>query len=162
MRNVFGVLLLACACVGPASADTGERPSANSSVEDIIRQRIQEWENATRAHDVAKVGRIEAVDWRSVNANGTVSTRQDDLDGLSSGKVAHVRAIFGPIDVKVLGNDIAVSQGTLTEEASAVGDAGPAKAYAYMDVWVRRGGEWVVVRSQAAKLTAPGVARPPA
>ena len=70
--------------------------------------------------------------------------------------------IFGPIDVKVLGSDIAVSQGTLTEEQSGVTDAGPAKAYAYMDVWVRRGGEWVVVRSQAAKLTAPAVAHPPA
>jgi hypothetical protein len=149
MRRLIGVALFCCACAGAAWA--GE-PSDASGITDTLKQRVQDWENATRARDIHAISQIEADDWRSVEANGSVWTKEMDLNDLkSNGK--HVRGVLGPIDVKVLSNDIAVVQGTLTEEpAAGEAMAGPPKTYAYMDVFVKREGEWVVVRSQAAKV----------
>lgn len=109
----------------------------------------QEWEDATQARDVDKVSQIEADDLRIVGSDGKVWTKQNDLDGLISGKVKHVQADLGPIDVKMLGDNVAVVQGTLTDKS--VADAGNVTArsvYAYIDVWEKRGDKWMVVRSQ--------------
>ena len=98
---------------------------------------------------------IEADDWRSVGGNGKVETKEDDLNDLRSGKGGHVEAELGPIDVKMLGDEVAVVQSTLTDKSAAAagtGKDGGRPAYAYMDVWVKRGGKWMVVRSQTARV----------
>jgi ketosteroid isomerase-like protein len=118
---------------------------------ETFKQITMDWERATQARDVDRVAQIEADDWRSVNHDGTVSTKEDDLNGLRTGKDKHVVADFGPIDVKMLGDDVAVVYGTMTDK-SATNNDGTRPAYAYMDVWVKRGGQWVVVRSQAFKM----------
>jgi uncharacterized protein (TIGR02246 family) len=115
----------------------------------MFKQMTQDWENATQARDVDKVSQIEAEDLRIVGSNGKVWTKENDLDGLKSGKVKHVVADLGPIDVKMLGDDVAVVQGTLTDKSAAGADNVNHKSvYAYMDVWVKRGNKWMVVRSQ--------------
>lgn len=142
-------ILFACACVGLVSAQSAKAPSKSSNVADIFRQMTQDWEDATQARDVDKVSQIEADDLRIVGSHGKVSTKEDDLDGLRSGKVKHVQAELGPIDVKMLGDDVAVVQGTLTDKSAAGGGNVTAKSvYAYMDVWMKSGGKWMVVRSQ--------------
>ena len=97
-------------------------------------------------------GKIEADDWRSVNLDGSVSTKQDDLSGLKSGKVKHIPLEMGPSDVKMLSDTIAVVQSTATDRRT-MGGAGPATTYAFTDVFVK-GADlgWRVVRSQATKL----------
>lgn len=143
------MVLFACVCVGPVSAQSVKAPSNNSNVADVFKQMTQDWEDATQARNVDKVSQIEADDLRIVGSDGKVLTKENDLDGLKSGKVKHVQADLGPIDVKMLGDDVAVVQGTLTNRSAA--DAGNVTAkslYAYIDVWVKRGDKWMVVRSQ--------------
>src|SRR3974390_2439177 len=98
MRELVGAVLLCCACVGPAWAGAGAEPVDVSGIAELLKQRVQEWENATRVRDVHTISQIEADDWRSVEANGDVSTKAMDLDGLKSNKVKHVRGELGPID----------------------------------------------------------------
>ena len=142
-------ILFACVCVGLVSAQSAKAPSNDSSVADMFKQMTQDWEDATQARDVDKVSQIEADDLRIVGSDGKVWTKQNDLDGLRSGNVKHVQADLGPINVKMLGDNVAVVQGTLTDKS--VADAGNVTAksvYAYIDVWVKRGDKWMVVRSQ--------------
>ena len=149
MKKLTVLVLFACVCVGLVLAHSPKAPSKSSNVEGIFEQMTQDWENATQARDVDRVSQIEADDWRSVGSDGKVWTKEEDLNGLRSGKDKHVQAKFGPMDVKMLGDDVAVVQGTLTDKSAAGVDNVRAKwVYAYMDVWVKRGGKWMVVRSQ--------------
>ena len=54
------------------------------------------------------------------------------------------------MDVKVLGN-VAVVQGSDTEKSSAGGKDTSGK-WVWMDVFVKREGKWVAVRSQSAMV----------
>lgn len=147
----LAIVVFAGVSVGLGFACSRERISESSNPVETFRQMTQTWEDATQARDVDRVSQIEADDWRSINHDGTVSTKEDDLNGLRTGKDKHVVAEFGPIDVKMLGDDVAVVNGTMSDK-SATNDDGTRPTYAYMDVWVKRGGKWVVVRSQAFKV----------
>lgn len=143
------MILFASVCVGLASAQSAEAPSNNSNVANMFQQMTQEWEDATQARDVDRVSQIEADDLRIVGSDGKVWTKENDLDGLRSGTVKHVQADLGPMNVKMLGDDVAVVQGTLTDKSLAgAGTVTSKSMYAYIDVWERRGGKWMVVRSQ--------------
>jgi hypothetical protein len=55
---------------------------------------------------------------------------------------------LGPHEVKAFG-DIAVVQGSVTERRLGVDGV---IHFAYMDVWTKRGGKWLVVRSLWKKI----------
>jgi hypothetical protein len=57
---------------------------------------------------------------------------------------------FGPMDVKLLGS-IAVVQGTNTEKSTSADGKDSSGKYAWMDVFVKRDGKWVIVRSQSTE-----------
>jgi hypothetical protein len=155
MKRLIAIVVSAAVCGGLIVACAAKKPSDSSNAAQVLRQIELNWEDAVQARDVERVGQIEADDWRSVGHNGMVETKEDDLNGLRSGKGGHVEAELGPIDVKMLGDDVAVVQSTLTDKSAAAagtGKDGGRPAYAYMDVWVKRGGKWVVVRSQTARM----------
>jgi uncharacterized protein (TIGR02246 family) len=140
-------VLVACVCVELVSAQSAKVPSKGSYGTDFFRQLTQDWEDATQARDVDKVSQIEADDLRIVGSNGKVSTKEQDLEDLKSATVQHVQAEFGPFDVKMLGDDVAVVQATMTDK-SVAGNVDARPLYAFIDVWVKRGDKWKVVRSQ--------------
>jgi uncharacterized protein (TIGR02246 family) len=153
MKGLVGVMLLTCACAGPVWAGAFEARSQDSNMADFFKQLEQDWEDAVQARDVDKVAEIEADDLRSVGFAGSVDTKQDDLSGLKSGKGKHLSLELGPVEVKMLSDDIAVVQSSATERSAAGTDnTDPARAFAFMDVFVKRGGRWMVVRSLAAKV----------
>jgi hypothetical protein len=101
------------------------------------------------AGDIAKLSRIVADDWID-GYPGKTFTKAQFLESIKAGKKKLETCEFGPRDVKVFG-DVAVLQGSVTETRIADGQRSTIRV-AYMDVWVKRGGTWVVVRSHAKKL----------
>jgi hypothetical protein len=67
-----------------------------------------------------------------------------------SGKTKTETIEIGSMEVKVLGN-VAVVQGTDTEKSTFDGKDSSGK-YAWMDVFAKRDGKWVAVRSQTAHV----------
>ena len=145
MRAFMLTVLCASICGAAVLAVAAESPPANADATVFFRKLIQKWEDAIQARDVDTIAQIEADDWRSIGSTGKVWTKEMDPEGIRSGTAKHIRAEIGPIDVKVLSDTIAVTQGTLKDKDTGSG-------YAYMDVWVKRGDKWVVVRSLATKL----------
>ena len=141
---LFGWVSLDTALAQPSSAS-----SQSPSVVDTIKQREQEWADAMIAVDIAKLSQIVADDWIE-GYPGKSSTKAKFLAAMKSGKKKLETCEFGPRDVKVLG-DVAVLQGSVTETRVSDGKRSTIRV-AYMDVWVKRGGNWVVVRSYATKL----------
>ena len=145
MRAVIATLLLASVCSAPMGARAADRSSTDANMTAVFQQLTQKWEDAVQARDLDTIGRIEADDWRSIGSGGKVWTKQMDMDSIRSATSKHMRAELGPLDVKMLSDTVAVAQGTLTDKNTG-------SAYAYMDVWEKRGNNWVVVRSLSTKL----------
>ena len=152
--KTFMKMVLVLILVGSASFDTvlaqPPRPALQGpSVADTIKQLEQNWADAMIAVDIPKLSQIIADDWIESNPGKTV-TKASFLDSVKSGKHKLETCEFGPRDVKVLG-DVAVLQGSATETRIADGQSSTVRV-GYMDVWVKRGDRWVVVRSYATKL----------
>jgi hypothetical protein len=152
MKTVFGSILIACAGVGVALADT-PAPAADAkgpSVSQSLKQLEQDWSDATKVGDTDKLGTIVADDWMGISYDGNITTKKKIMADVKSGKEKTDSIEMGPMDVKVIGN-VAVVQGSDTEKSSMNGKDTSGK-WVWMDVFVKRDGKWVAVRSQSAMV----------
>ena len=153
MKKLAGVALLVCACVGLLLARTPAsgvaRQAKGMSVAQTVKQVEHDWLEAEKASDVGRLGQIIADDWIGIHDTQRM-TKQSYLASVKSGSTKIESFEMGPMDVKVLGN-VAVVQGSDTEKSITNGKDSSGK-YMWMDVFVKRGGKWVAVRSQIAMM----------
>lgn len=150
MKKLVGAVLLVSACVGLAFAQAQTPPAKGPSVAEAVKQLEHDWVDATKAGDTDKLGQILADDWAAIGYDGSKQTKQSYMADWKSGKSKLESFEFGPMDVKVMGN-IAVVQGSDTEKSTTNGKDSSGK-FAWMDVFVKRDGKWVAVRSQTAMV----------
>jgi ketosteroid isomerase-like protein len=150
MKRIAGLVLLISACVRLASAQTPTPPAPGPSVAEAVKQLEHDWADAEKAGDVDKLNQILGNDWMGISYDGKKETKQSFLANVKSGADKIESFEFGPMDVKVLGG-VAVVQGSDTEKSSASGKDTSGK-WVWMDVFVKRDGKWVVVRSQSAMV----------
>lgn len=150
MRKLMGLVLLVSASVVVAVAQT-EKPAAKGpSVGASIKQLEHEWTDASKSGDADKLSQILADDWTGLGWDGKRITKQNYIEEYKSGKSKLESFEFGPMDVKVLGN-VAVVQGSDTEKSTTDGKDSSGK-FVWMDVFVKRDGKWVAVRSELTKV----------
>ncbi len=151
MKKLLAPLLIACVGVGLALADTPSPTAASTakepSVSQAIKQLEQDWTDASKAGDASKLDQILADDWVGLTYDGRKETKQTVLARVKSGKDTTESVENGPMDVKVLGS-VAVVQGSDTEKSMTNGKDSSGK-YVWMDVFVKRHGKWVAVRSES-------------
>ena len=145
MHKAAAALLLAFAWAQVSVA------RAQASPEEAVKQVEHDWVAAVKAADGSKLGQILADDWIGVGYDGKAATKAGILADLKSGALKLESFEFGPMNVKVLGS-VAVVQGSDTEKSTTNGKDTSGK-WAWMDVFEKRGGKWVAVRSQSAKVT---------
>ena len=150
MQKLIGAVLIVCASVGVAFADAPAPAAATkgSGVSQTLKQLEHDWTDALKAGDTDKLGQIVADDWVGIQNDGTKETKQGLLADVKAGKDKLESVEFGPMEVKVLGN-VAVVQGSDTEKSTTNGKDSSGK-WVWMDVFVKRDGNWVAVRSEAA------------
>jgi ketosteroid isomerase-like protein len=130
---------------GQAMKQAAKAPSATAS----IKQLEHEWVDAAKANDMEKLGQILADDWTGISPDGEKMNKQAYLDMYKSGKSKVESIDLGSMDVKIIGT-VAVVQGTDKEKSTLDGKDSSGK-YAWMDVFAKRDGKWVAIRSQTAK-----------
>jgi ketosteroid isomerase-like protein len=150
MKKLAGAVLLVAACVGLAFAQAQTPPPKGPSVAQVVKQLEHDWTDAAKAGDADKLSQIIADDWAGIGYDGTKETKQSMLAGVKSGSDKLESFEFGPMDVKVIGS-VAVVQGSDTEKSTTKGKDSSGK-YVWMDVFVKREGKWVAVRSQSAMV----------
>jgi ketosteroid isomerase-like protein len=150
MKKLAGALLLVAACVGLAFAQAEKTPAKGTSAAEEVEQVERGWTDAMKAPDADKLNQIIADDWVALGPDGKTETKQAFIAGYKSGKSKTESYEFGPMNVKVLGN-VAVVQGSDTEKSMSNGQDSSGK-YVWMDVFVKRDGKWVAIRSQLAKV----------
>jgi uncharacterized protein (TIGR02246 family) len=151
MKLVAAVLLVS-ACVGLAFAQSQAPPAKGPSVAETVKQIEHDWVDAAIAGNADKVSEILADDWIGVGYDGTRETKKKHLADMKTGTAKLASFEFGPMDVKVLGS-VAVVQGSNTEKSTTSDGKESSGKFAWMDVFVKRDGKWVIVRSQSTEST---------
>lgn len=148
MKILVGMVLFTCVCLGLVLANPAEVTSKDASVAETLKQQAQDFGNAIKDVDASKINEILAEDWVSLGSSGRTLTREGFLNDLKSGNHRLESFEIGPMDVKVFG-DVAVIQATVTEKRTDKGQDTSGHG-SFMDVCVKRGDKWVIVRSHSS------------
>jgi len=150
MNRIGAAMLLAIAWVGATFAQAQAPAAKGPSTAEALKQLEHDWTDAEKAGDTERLGQILADDWMGIGYDGKRASKQAVLADLKAGNSKLESIELGPMDVKVWGN-VAVVQGSDTEKSSQGGKDTSGK-WVWMDVFVKREGKWVAVRSQSAKV----------
>jgi ketosteroid isomerase-like protein len=154
MKKLVGAFLFICVASGlalakqqaPATSSSAKAPSAT----DAVKQLEHDWLDAEKAGDWDKLNGIIADDWVVIGPGDETQTKKQLIDAYKSGKSKLNSFEIGPMTVFANGST-AVVQGSDTEKSTADGKDTSGK-YAWMDVFVKRNGNWVAVRSALNKV----------
>jgi ketosteroid isomerase-like protein len=117
-------------------------------VAQMLKQLERDWVDAEESGDSDRIARIVADDWAGVANDGSKLTKEQLIAHIKGRKVRTESVLLGPMEVKVLG-DVAVVSGRDVERSATNGDL------VWMDVFTKRDGKWVAVRSQSARAAMP-------
>jgi hypothetical protein len=120
--------------------------------EQQILRLFEDGDRALIGADVAEMQRIYAENYLQANESGKISSRQDVINGLASGKIRFVAMKSTGRRIRLLRDDVAIVHGSEEDEIEQ-DDQRSVVRYIYMDVVMKRNGQWRIVASQLAKPT---------
>ena len=131
------------------------RPVDGQAVPDTAARHLialeREWNDAILRNDSTVAGSFMALEWTEITSTGSVLTRPEDLKELVDGYHA-TSLLLSDIEVQIFGDAALVSG--ISDEKSSYRGQDTSGRFRWMDVWVRRAGRWVCVKSTAVRITA--------
>ncbi len=129
------------------------RPAVGQAVPDTAARHLialeDEWNDAILRNDRTAAASFMAEDWTEITSEGLVLTRTEDLNELVDGYHA-TSLLLSDIEVQIYGDAALVSG--ISEEKSSSRGKDTSGRFRWMDVWVRRAGRWVCVKSTVARI----------
>ena len=153
MKTFALPVLLVCACLAPASANSSEAATSKDANDiAVIKQVEKDIGDAMVAVDIDKLSQIFADDWVTTVPAGKMATvtKESILRDFKSGNDKLEAFELGPIDVQVFGN-IAIAHGSSTEKRTRNGHDASGQ-FVWMDILEKRAGNWVVVKGAGARV----------
>src|SRR5258705_11153632 len=108
-------------------------------------------DKALMSADLDTLARIFADDYVEYNESGQAFTKQDVLNNFRTGAIRYPSIVSTGRTIRVFG-DMAVVSGSESDEVEVAGQR-TAVRYVYLDVLLKRNGEWKLVASQLARPT---------
>jgi ketosteroid isomerase-like protein len=132
---------------------TLNRPALGQSAPDTTAGQLialeQQWNDAILRNDSGAAGAFMAEEWTEITTEGEVLDRTADLAELVDGYHATSLVLSG-LQVQRYG-DVALVSGVSDEKSSYKGKDTSGRAR-WMDVWVRRAGRWICVKSTVSPM----------
>jgi uncharacterized protein (TIGR02246 family) len=132
----------------PPARDKGY--DSNSDINEArIEQLYQAGDHALMSADLHELSRILADDYVQVDPTGKAQSKQAILENFRSGAIRYPSVVSTGRAIRIFG-DTAIVHGSETDEVEAGGRRFTAH-YMYLDVLMKRDGQWRLVASQLAK-----------
>ena len=145
-KGLLAAILILCA---------PNRPADGQAVPDTAARHLialeHEWNDAILRNDRTVAGSFMAEEWTEITSAGSVLTKTEDLNELVDGYHA-TSLVLSDFEVQIFGDAALVSG--ISEEKSSYRGQDTSGRFRWMDVWVRRAGRWVCVKSTVARVTA--------
>lgn len=132
--------------IGGARASAHEEQELRSTERDRVRALV--------AGDVERAAPLHADDFQLINPLGGAVSKEQYLEGISSGQIRYLHWEPDAIVVRLYG-DVAVMRYRSEIEIVVGGQLIPRQAYWHTDLYERHGGQWKVVWSHATVAAAP-------
>jgi ketosteroid isomerase-like protein len=132
------------------AADAKKAAAVPNPAVDEIKQIENDWADASKAKDAAKLGDILADGWVALGWDGKTTTKTKVLADTKTPGNSLDTFEMGPMKVRIFGNT-AVVTGSDTEKSMEDGKDTSGK-YVWTDVFVKQNGKWRAVASQSTKL----------
>ncbi|MGA9307680.1 MAG: nuclear transport factor 2 family protein [Candidatus Sulfotelmatobacter sp.] len=130
-------------------ADQDKRANLERDDKQQIEQLYQAGDQALMHGDLDALSRILADDYIQVDPTGEPLTKQAILASFRSGAIRYPSIVSTGRTIRIFG-DTAVVHGSETDQVEAGGQRFTAH-YMYLDVLMKRDGQWKLVASQLAK-----------
>ena len=144
---------VACPVCGMPADQCKDEKSAPPVVDDeaALEKLEQDWGDAIQRHDAGFLERLEADGYTYTGPDGAISHKADDIAGARAGFARIDSFKHRDLKIQVYGES-AVVTGATTLKATA-GDADISGDFRWTDVFVKHGGQWQVVASQATAIS---------
>jgi len=157
MNRLTVCIMVAALCAGGAFAqkerETADRSKVtgadNSAVAEELKRIENDWVEAAKAKDEAKLSAILADNWMEQTWDGKSVDKSKAMAEMKEEGNTLDEIELGPMDVRVMGN-VAVVTGSNTEKSMMEGKDTSGKYY-WTDVFVKESGKWRAVASQSSK-----------
>lgn len=157
MKRASVLLAIVIAAGSWGYAQTPAKPAADKPAGGGVEQALAKIENDMAAallkKDVAGFGRHLADDSTLTGPDGTVQTKAQLLADVKSGDLSIQSTALSDLKVRVYGETAVVTYTTTDKGTYKKQDI--SGRYRWTDVFVRRGGEWMIVASQGTPIQPP-------
>ena len=143
--SAIQALLLHGCTSGPTARDDDR-----AAIEAQLTRQAEDWDRAIVAKDRSAVEANMADDFRQIDAYGNVESKASFVRGLLSPDLRIDPYIVDDFEVRLYG-DVALLSGR-TRMTGEFQDNSFTSHYRYIDVYVRRDGEWKVVSVQISRI----------
>lgn len=137
-------LILASGASAPALAAGANNPQELINIENA-------WAKAAVARDGAALSRIVAADWHGQNHRGKYYDRATMIHETVAGNEKLTSEVNHDLHVRFLGANFAAVHG-MDDETGVEAGKKVSEVYSWLDIYEKRGGQWVAIASQAAKV----------
>lgn len=149
--------LLAAAAASLLLTGCAIPPRANGSTDPALvaalTAQADRWDKAIVSKDRAAIESNMADDFRNIDGSGDVESKAPFVDDLMSPDLVIHPYTVEDFDVRVYG-DVALLSGR-TRMTGAYRGKPFTSHYRYIDIYLRRGGEWKIVSVQVSRIPAP-------
>lgn len=118
--------------------------------EEQIRKLFEDGDRALVAANGDELNRIFGDDYLQYDECGAVSSKQDVIANLMSGKTRYLKMVSTGRGIRLLKEDVAIVHGSEEDEVKQEQRRFFVR-YVYLDVVMKRNGRWQIVASQLAK-----------
>jgi len=126
------------------------RPQAKTlSDEESVKQLERDWAAASAHNDAEKTSQVLADDFVGNWADGSTTTKKQELDMLRSSKEKYEANEVVEMTVRLFG-DTAIVSGKNTE-TSIIDGKNATGIYNFTDIFLKRNGRWQIVATQTAR-----------
>jgi ketosteroid isomerase-like protein len=127
------------------AAQPGQKATVTRELEGLEQQLAASWKKG----DCDGWGAIVAPEWTVIHITGAVINRNEALQMCREAQVRLAVLTVDEVDVRVFDNAAVVTGRTLV---TTEGPNAETVRLRFTDVFIRRGGRWLVVASQATRL----------
>jgi ketosteroid isomerase-like protein len=138
-------------CIVAAGCLTARSTAAGDDVADQVLQRDEEMSHAVVSGDWSRLEDIYADDYVYVGSDGRPITRAERLVAFRSGVLRYLGTKHTGVTVRLYG-ETAVVQGQTHSKVELNGRTLEGD-FRYVGVWVRQGGRWRIVLTQATRIS---------
>jgi ketosteroid isomerase-like protein len=130
----------------------GSTKAQEASPDNRILENEKALGQAMIHRDVATLSRLVADDWTIQSEGGSTGTKAGFIDDVKTRRLVVSSFNLHDMHVRVFG-DVAILQGADDEISSYDGKANNG-TYNWLDVWVKRDGQWISVATQLTRVNA--------